>query len=231
MKLMPFEQLAPHLESSATIQAAKALLDRFESRITIRQKIVGGNKLFMLQNIDHLLKHVSSLPGKRVNRGANRLGSRDTLPYKVKLSRYPVRVFLCAYMILGHPDAVFNGEGGCESTLAESAKTFIKEFELLIKIILEGPISCSTEGNVSPIQLPHSFKSQLESFDKAWCSYLYCFVRWKVEDAKLLEEDLVRAACELEVKRIEIQKQSLNKDWVNFDPGMNAFQEKVILGA
>ena len=42
----------------------------------------------------------------------------------------------------------------------------------------------------------------LQRFDKAWCSYLNCFVVWKVKDARLLEEDLVRAACQLELSMI-----------------------------
>ncbi|KAF5787465.1 putative T-complex 11 protein [Helianthus annuus] len=35
--------------------------------------------------------------------------------------KYQVRVVLCAYMILGHPDGVFSGQGERETVLAESA--------------------------------------------------------------------------------------------------------------
>lgn len=40
----------------------------------------------------------------------------------------------------------------------------------------------------------------------------------------------MKAACELEVKKVEIQKQSSCNDCVNFDPSMNAFQGKIDFG-
>lgn len=236
VKVMPFEQLAPHLNSTATIQTAKALLNQIEIHITIAQAIIHPNKLSMLENIDHLLKHVSTCPDKDVtpgkiskSRGVKGVDSREGLMHSIMLPRYPVRVVLCAYMILGHPSVVFSGKGEYESTLVASAMTFIQEFELLISIFLEGPIICSNEKNVSSIQCSSSFRSQLERFDKSWCSYLYCFVMWKVKDVKLLEEDLIKAACELEVKKIEqMINQSSDRDCFNFEPEIKAFQEKVV---
>ena len=50
------------------------------------------------------------------------------------------------------------------------------------------------------------FRSQLASFDKAWCAYLYHFVVWKAKDAKSLEEDLVTAACKLELSMMQTCK-------------------------
>ncbi|MFS8029256.1 putative T-complex 11 protein [Helianthus anomalus] len=41
---------------------------------------------------------------------------------------YQVRVVLCVYMILGHLDAVFSGQGEHETVLAESVKKFVHEF-------------------------------------------------------------------------------------------------------
>lgn len=233
VKVMPFEQLAPRLNSTATIQTAKALLNQIEIHINIWQAIINPNKLSTLENIDHLLKHVSTCPGKGVNPGklSKNRGVKGVDPgemHSVMLSRYPVRVVLCAYMILEHPSVVFSGKGEYESTLVESAVTFIQEFELLISILLEGPIICSTEKNVSSIQCPSSFRSQLERFDKSWCSYLYCFVMWKVKDVKLLEEDLIRAACELEVKKIEKMINQSSRDCFDFEPEIKAFQEKVV---
>ena len=67
-----------------------------------------------------------------------------------ELLRYPVRVFLCAYMILGHPEAVFSGRGDQETTLAEAAARLIPEFESLITTILEGPSSSSLSRPSSP---------------------------------------------------------------------------------
>ena len=90
--------------------------------------------------------------------------------------------------LLGHPDAVFSGMGECEITLAKSAQEFVQMFELLVKIILDGPIRSFDEESVSASMKCCTFRSQLAAFDKAWCSYLNCFVVWKVKDARLLEE-------------------------------------------
>ncbi|KAF8772411.1 hypothetical protein HU200_005816 [Digitaria exilis] len=74
----------------------------------------------------------------------------------------------------------------------ESAAVFIKELELLTKTM---------------IQQGRFFSAQpLAGFDKAWCAYLYRFVAWKVKDAKVLEEDLVRAACKLELSMMQTCK-------------------------
>ncbi|GFZ09728.1 T-complex protein 11 [Actinidia rufa] len=70
--------------------------------------------------------------------------TREVTCCPVKLLRYPARVVLCAYMILGHPDAVFRGTGEQEIALADAAESFIRELELLIKIRVGGSI-CSTK--------------------------------------------------------------------------------------
>ncbi|KAE8056180.1 hypothetical protein FH972_012973 [Carpinus fangiana] len=207
VKSMPFEQLALQIESDTTIQAVKALLDRLESRYMISRAV--RSRPSSLENIDHLLKRVAS-PIRKGNTSTKRKGSKafdsskELARSPVKLSRYPVRVVLCAYMILGFPDTVISGNGVHEAALAESAANFTRDFELLIKIILEGAIQNAEEKTTIPCQI--TFRSQLEAFDKAWCSYLYHFVVWKVKDAKSLEEDLVRAACQLELSMMQTCK-------------------------
>ncbi|GJN27569.1 hypothetical protein PR202_gb15599 [Eleusine coracana subsp. coracana] len=94
-------------------------------------------------------------------------------------------------------------------------QSFVKEFERLIKIILDGP------GR-------SSFRTQLVNFDRAWCTYLYSFVVWKVKDARVLEEDLVRAACKLELSmmqtcKLTVEGQSSN----NLTHDMKAIQKQV----
>ncbi|KAM7252377.1 hypothetical protein ACFE04_024260 [Oxalis oulophora] len=210
VKSMPFEQLALLIESPTTLQTVKNLLDRFELRLRV-SKAVGMNSFqFGLENIDHLLKRVvtprrrtvrTSLRSREVKKvSPNKEAARKNL---TKSSRYPVRVVLCAYMIVGHPDAVFTGQGPREIALADSALEFVREFELLVKIILEGPIQTSDEVSDSNSQKRVTFRSQIAAFDRAWCSYLNCFVSWKVKDAQLLEGDLVRAACQLELSMIQ----------------------------
>ncbi|ONK57648.1 uncharacterized protein A4U43_C09F2650 [Asparagus officinalis] len=211
-KSMPFEQLALCMESATTLQTVKAFLDRMEIRFLLSQVSSSSP-----ENIDHLLKRLAS-PSKRTpsskacygrtprsNRGTSKKGSvrEQKIPGANKQSRYPVRVVLCAYMILGHPTAVFSERGEREEALEESSANFVREFELLIKIILAArPVKQTS------VQLPcqRTFRSQLSAFDAAWRSYLYCFVVWKLKDARSLEDDLVRAACQLELSMLQTCK-------------------------
>ncbi|KAJ8759616.1 hypothetical protein K2173_009263 [Erythroxylum novogranatense] len=189
VKTIPFEYLAHRMELTTTIQTVKAVIGSMCNKA----------------NIDHLLWHVTFPTHRDSLSKASGGGVKSIKPgnreaqMPVKLSRYPVRVLLCAYMIIEQPDIVFSGQSDCETTLAESATNFIREFELLIKIIINGPIRCAKVGESFAGLDCRTFRSQLEAFDRAWCSYLHHFVDWKSEDAKLLERDLVRAACQLEL--------------------------------
>ncbi|KAF3444466.1 hypothetical protein FNV43_RR14158 [Rhamnella rubrinervis] len=233
VKSMPFEQLAHTIESIDTLRIVKALLDRFESRLNIFRAVASTNLPSSLDNIDHLLKRVAtpkrtsprlSLKGREAKKAAS---LRETAKNPAKLSRYPVRVVLCAYMILSHPDAVFSGRGEREISLAKSAEEFIRELELLLKIIFEGPLHSSDEESDSTIPTRWTFRSQLAAFDKAWCSYLNFFVVWKVKDAQLLEEDLVRAACQMELSMIQTCKMTREGDTGDLTHDMKAIQKQV----
>ena len=231
VRSIPFEKLALLMESPNTIQTVKALLDRLESRLMISHAATPTRSLSNLENIDHLLMRVAS-PKRRGNcnnRVANRVGSsREGAQRHVKLSRYLVRVVLCAYMILGHPDAVFSGKGEHEIALAESAATFVQEFELLIKIILDSPTRTAQVATNSSVPNQVTFRSQLEAFDRSWCSYLYSFVAWKVKDARLLEEDLVKAACQLELSMMQNCKLTPQGDNESLSDDMKAIQKQVL---
>ncbi|XP_073265037.1 uncharacterized protein [Populus alba] len=210
VKSMPFEQLARLIQLTGTLQTVEGLLDRLESRFRVSMAVAAMDHPSSLDNIDHLLKRVAT-PKKRTtprsytrSREAKKVGaSGESARRAAKMSRYPVRIVLCAYMILGHPDAVFSGQGEREIALAKSAESFIREFELLIRIILDGPMHSSDKESESISQKHCTFRSQLAAFDKEWCSYLNCFAVWKVKDAQSLEEDLVRAACQLELSMIQ----------------------------
>ncbi|KAG2330209.1 hypothetical protein Bca52824_001389 [Brassica carinata] len=185
---VPFEQLAIQMNSIAVIRTVKELLDRLEIRLTLSQ----GSTV---KNINHLLKHIFP-PARRGNSPNSVSQSEQRSPnFKKmqheklkKIARYPARIFLCAYMIKQHPDAIFRGRGEHEIALVDSATFLIREFELLVKIILERP------GDNVPLLTPgpKKFRSQLEEFDKTWCSYLEGFVVWKINDAKLLENELAK---------------------------------------
>lgn len=235
VKSMPFEQLALTIESTDTLRAMKTLLDRFESRLKVFRAVAAStNHPSNLDNIDHLLKRVAS-PKRRTSprtslrgREAKKAASpNETVKNPAKLSRYPVRVALCAYMILSHPDAVFSSQGEREIALAKSAEEFIREFELLLKIILEGPLCSSDEESDSMLPTRCTFRFQLAVFDKAWCSYLNSFVAWKVKDAQLLEEDLVRAACQMELSMIQTCKMTADGDSGELTHDMKAVQKQV----
>ncbi|KAE8721784.1 hypothetical protein F3Y22_tig00015129pilonHSYRG00017 [Hibiscus syriacus] len=235
VKSMPFEQLALLIESVATLQTVKALLDRIECRVKASRVGAAATHLSSLDNIDHLLNRVATPKRKTTprtymrSREGKRVASvRETAKSLAKLSRYPVRIVLCAYMILGHPDAVLSGQGEREVALAKSAEAFVQEFELLIKIILERPIQNSDKESRCALPRRLTFRSQLTAFDKVWCSYLNCFVVWKVKDAQLLEEDLVRAACQLEISMI--RKCKMTPEGVNtaLTHDMKAIQRQVV---
>ena len=224
VKSMPFEKLAMSMESPTVLQTTKALLDRLERRLVISHSVACSS----VENVDHLLKRVSSPPRRKVppsREGRTRAVAKRSAKSSeviIRLPRYSLRVVLCAYMILAHPGAVLSGQGEKEKQLMESAANFVKEFELLIKIILDGP------GRPSDVTGHRKFRAQLANFDKAWCTYLYCFVVWKVKDARLLEEDLVRAACKLELSMMQTCKltadgQSPN----NLTHDMKAIQKQV----
>ncbi|RLM65812.1 uncharacterized protein C2845_PM16G08190 [Panicum miliaceum] len=224
VKSMPFEKLAMSMESPTVLHTTKALLDRLERRLVISHSVASSS----VENVDHLLKRVSSPPRRKVSpsrEGRTRAVAKrspKSSEASIRLPRYSLRVVLCAYMILAHPSAVLSGQGEREKQLMESAANFVKEFELLIKIILDGP------ERSSDVTGHRKFRAQLANFDKVWCTYLYRFVVWKVKDARLLEEDLIRAACKLELSMMQTCKltadgQSSN----NLTHDMKAIQKQV----
>ena len=71
------------------------------------------------------------------------------------------------------------------------------------------------------------FRTQLVAFDKAWCAYLYHFVAWKAKDAKSLEEDLIRAACRLELSMIQTCKITNEAQSDNLGGDLKAIQKQV----
>ncbi|KAG5229285.1 T-complex [Salix suchowensis] len=167
VKSMPFEQLARLIQSTGTLRTVEGLLDRLESRFRVSMAVAAMDHPSSLDNIDHLLKRVATPKKRTTPRSCTR--SREA-------KKYPVRIVLCAYMILGHPDAVFSGQGEREIALAKSAEAFTREFELLTRIILDGPFTVLMSLNPC---------------------------HRNVKDAQSLEGDLVRAACKLELSMIQ----------------------------
>uniref|UniRef100_A0A0E0NGD9 T-complex protein 11 n=1 Tax=Oryza rufipogon TaxID=4529 RepID=A0A0E0NGD9_ORYRU len=244
VKPMPFEKLALCIESPTVLQTTRAFLDRLESRFTLSQSSSPSSP----ENIDHLLKHLGS-PKRTLSKSGGRTRVTPTKAARnsdvSKLPRYSPRIVLCAYMILGHPSVVFNERGEREKLLVESAENFVKEFELLIKTILDGssgacilkqpilddlsPGSSNYQESSAVVADRKKFRSQLASFDKAWCAYLYHFVVWKAKDAKSLEEDLVRAACKLELSMMQTCKFTAEGQPENLNDNLKAIQKEVMV--
>ncbi|KAH6811675.1 hypothetical protein C2S51_025437 [Perilla frutescens var. frutescens] len=231
VKSMPFEQFALLIQSPKTIYTAKALLDRLEIRHRLFRHAANPSGL---DDIDHLLKRVAS--PKRMQASRKSILSRkqkETPPIRQAakttphLSRYQVRIVLCAYMILGHPDAVISGQGERETALVNSAEKFVEEFDLLIKIMLNGPLQIPDKESDHLTLTRRTFRSQLAAFDSAWCSFLNSFVVWKAKDARSLEEDLVRAACRLELSMIQTCKMTPDGGSAPLSHDMKAIQKQV----
>nr|GFC02218.1 retrotransposon protein, putative, Ty3-gypsy subclass [Tanacetum cinerariifolium] len=119
---------------------------------------------------------------------------------------------------VSYPDVVFSGQGDRETALANSAKKFIQEFELMTDIILNGSPHCT-------------FRSQLEAYDVAWCSYLNSFVIWKVKDVESLEKDLVRAACQMEISMMRKYKPTPKANDIALANDVKSLQKQVLLFA
>lgn len=233
VKSMPFEQLALLIESGSALQTTKILLDRLEIRYKLSRTFVPIPGSSTWDDIDHLLKRVAS-PRKRPtprrtpgNRESRRSSAVQAARGPAKLSRYQIRIVLCAYMILGHPASVFSGSGDREVDLARSAEKFVRELELLVTIILNGPQMCPIKGSDGESRKRQSLRSQLLEFDLAWCAYLNSFVQWKVKDAESLEEDLVRAACQLEASMIQTCKMTPEGESSALTHDMKAIQKQV----
>nr|XP_043627800.1 uncharacterized protein LOC122599358 isoform X2 [Erigeron canadensis] len=219
-KSMPFEHFAFLIDKSSTLQTTKALLDRLETRYKALLDVTSGKNL---DDISHLLTRVVS-PN---NRHVKVVSPRAITKTSVRLSRYQPRVVLSAYMVLDHPDTVFSGQGVRETVLVDSAKKFIQEFELLVCIILNGPSKTSGEGSNPSLARHCTFRSQLAAFDAAWCSYLNSFVIWKVKDVESLEQDLVKAACQMEISMIRRYKPAPNQADSALTHDMKALQKQI----
>ncbi|OEL24501.1 hypothetical protein BAE44_0014485 [Dichanthelium oligosanthes] len=137
-----------------------------------------------------------------------------------------------------------SGQGEREKLLMDSATNFVKEFELLVKTILDAldgacilrqseldvtsPGCSSYEDSSSIVADRKKFRTQLVAFDKAWCAYLYHFVAWKSKDAESLEQDLIRAACKLELSMIQTCKITNEGQSDNLGGNLKAIQKQFL---
>ena len=105
-----FEQFARALQSPATLQAAAALLRRLVQKLGARAQVSSAG-------VEPLLRRL--------------------FPKAAAPDRFPSRVFLCAFMILKHPQVVFNQKGEREDALSAAAADMVAAFEALLQRLLE----------------------------------------------------------------------------------------------
>jgi len=206
-----FEAFASALRSPATIKAAQLLLRRLETRLAVRG--MAGDSCY------HLLRRLFP-QGQRHQGHHHRRGSHGGSGGGAALERYPPRVFLCAWMVVKHPEVVFSSMGDREAQLASAAVQMTSAFEALLARILDAadtgasnylaasPITSSMQAYHDALQkavkagaaLPTTggVGALLLGFDQAWLRYLDQFVAWKTEDAASLEAELIRMAAQME---------------------------------
>ena len=174
-----FDRIAEILSSPRTIKATASLLERIECLLHI-----------LIQRDGHLHNSTKDKHKHRHGQVRHKVGGRHS-------SRYQVRPFLSAYMILTHPHVVLNGatrNDGFrllrkEAVLWTAAKALISSFHGFKAVFLV-PVKDQT-----PLRL------LLTNFEQSWVHYIHQFYVWKGRDAMALEAQLIQAAMELESSR------------------------------
>lgn len=96
-----------------------------------------------------------------------------------------VRVFLSAFLILGHPDYVMDKPGVQENDLVSKAESLLASFETIVSTS-PGPNQCS------------SLSSQLASLADSYSSFQVAFTAWKDHDSSVLVQSMLAQFVELE---------------------------------
>ncbi|KAI3800627.1 hypothetical protein L1987_28720 [Smallanthus sonchifolius] len=123
------------IETPSKLHNAKALFDCLDISYKALMSMESGINCNGQSGIDHLTKRVASLSRRAAptpvrSRHVKKPGfARAISNAHVKPSTYQMRVVVCAYRIVAHPNAVFSGQRENETALAKLAKKFIQEFE------------------------------------------------------------------------------------------------------
>lgn len=128
---------------------------------------------------------------------------RGGLPPGTRLSRFPVRAFLGAVMVLVHPQVVLSGgHAGLEEELVARSRAIVKAFAGVLRASGEAAdADAGAAGPAAPPPAPSALLASAETFDSLWRPYLIALNAWKSADAAELEGELVRMAVALEVSR------------------------------
>ena len=227
---LDFDSLSCALQKPRAITHTASFLKRLQSKYLLTQK---ANELGSEDPCLLLLNKLFSTKADPVD--------IETMP------RYPVRVFLCAYMIIGHPDVVLGGVmPEQESMLQVAATEMLSAFECLHEYLQRPPaFQNATDGLLSPPSSPEktarmlggsdhhvlvdrklsTFTGLLYKFDDTWQSYLSHFIKWKVSDSEVLEADLVEMACKMMSSMV--LKGALDEEHLALSPDLQAVFEQV----
>lgn len=227
---LDFDSLSSALQKPRAINHTASFLRRLQSKYLLTQK---ANELGPEDPCLVLLDKLFSTKSNTVD--------------KENTPRYPVRVFLCAYMILGHPEIVLGGVmPEQENMLQVAAAEMLSAFECLHEYLQRPPaFQNATDGLLSPPSSPEktarmlggsnhhlvvdrklsTFASLLHKFDEAWQTYLKHFTKWKVSDSEVLEADLLEMACKMMSSMV--LKGALDEEHLALSPDLQAVFEQV----
>jgi hypothetical protein len=125
--------------------------------------------------------------------------AKRTSVYPVENWKNPTRVFLSAYMVVAHSEAVFEQLGPTEENLQECAFQMLTDFEAWMdyhntsKVLMRG-----------------------RRFLESWINYYNSFESWKSGNAEQLALDLMKHFMELEKLWIAVRNQEdAELEWMN----------------
>eukprot|EP00210_Caulerpa_lentillifera_P001288 g1241.t1 len=190
----PFDEFATRLQSRQTIEAAQELLRRMKMKFLGRSEGV--------HDCTPLLKRLFPKTPKS------------------KLERYPTRIFLCAYMILNHPEVVFNARGQRESELSSSAKEMVESFEKMLQKCLQSSTAAAKYGG-------ESLGDLYNAFDDCWVGYLEQFVAWKSHDATDLANSLITTAAKMQYSMLQKVDGDITSQRVQNNPDLKNIVQQV----
>ena len=96
-----------------------------------------------------------------------------------------VRIFLVAFLLLGHPQQVLNGSGGLEEELLDKAKVLLMQFQR----VLSRPATAASY---------HAAAEPITSLHEAFADFQLTFSAWKNHDSSLLVDTMLAQFAELD---------------------------------
>ena len=230
---LPVDEVMLMLQKKSVIQVTSRMVARISKLMAAgvcgKYESIGEPELMLLKK--------ATSPGsyaKRKNQSSN-LKSPTTAPVRQEkqssteqnadnvMVRYPPKILLCAYLIVGYPEVVLNGgTSPMEESLQKEAKMLLTSYEYLLQAFcdINGDTSSSPSSSCATSLPCQQKRSSLVSFQSAWEPFLARFVEWKSGDANALQSDLILMACRLEESVLSIcgREVLLGKELTSLNP-------------